>query len=115
MFHLITMTAHPTEEEILATLTAIIADALRVDRGEITLESRLFKDLDAESIDIVDIRFRIEEAYRLKINQQDLMRSLGENHDADEIAERLTTRALDLYRKKILERAQASRRLAQEI
>ena len=101
------MTALPTEEEIFATLTAIIADALRIDPDEITLESRLFKDLDAESIDIVDIRFRIDEAYGLKIDQGDLMRSLGEELSADEIGERFTTQALVAYIKRVLERAQA--------
>lgn len=87
----------PTEEEISATLYSIIVQALLVDSTSIKPESRLFDDLGAESIDILDIRFRIEDSFGFKINQEHLIRSLGEDLNAAQVKERLTVASLIRY------------------
>lgn len=60
----------PTKEEIMAvypTIAATIADALGCDAEEVTLEASLVEDLDAESIDFLDLVFRLERGFKLKI------------------------------------------------
>jgi acyl carrier protein len=76
--------------EIESTLRSIIVSALRVKPERVTSDARLFLDLGAESIDIVDIRFNIESAYRLKAANDEIERSLGNGLSRSEIAERLT-------------------------
>ena len=59
-----------TKEEIAAVspkVSATIADALACDAGKVKLESSLINDLGAESIDFLDIVFRLERAFKVKI------------------------------------------------
>jgi acyl carrier protein len=44
-----------------------IAEALARDAGEVRLGSRLFGDLEAESIDLLDIVFRLEREFKVQI------------------------------------------------
>lgn len=60
----------PTKDEIMAvyqTVAGTIADALGCDVEEVSLEVSLVEDLDAESIDFLDLVFRLERAFKLKI------------------------------------------------
>lgn len=52
----------------------IIADSLCVDLEEVELSSYLMKDLGAESIDFLDIMFRLEKEYNIKIPQREIER-----------------------------------------
>ena len=59
-----------TTEEIAAVypkVAQIIADALGVDAGEVKLDVPLIEGLDAESIDFLDLVFRLERAFGVKI------------------------------------------------
>jgi acyl carrier protein len=59
-----------TKEEIAAVypkVASIIADALGVDAQQVTLEVPLIEGLDAESIDFLDLVFRLERAFGVKI------------------------------------------------
>ena len=59
-----------TAEEIAAVfpkLAETMAEALGCDEEEITLTASLIDDLDAESIDILDIVFRLEKTFKVKI------------------------------------------------
>lgn len=48
-------------------VSEIVADVLVIDKGEITPDSSLIKDLGAESIDFLDLVFRLERAFNVKI------------------------------------------------
>ncbi len=61
-----------TQEQVLAKVRDVLIDALGVDEEEVTPEARLVADLGAESIDFLDIVFRLEKAFGIKINQSDL-------------------------------------------
>lgn len=103
------MTNLPTDEELFTTLSTILVEALLVESAKITMESKIFDDLGAESIDILDIRFRIEKAFGLKIDQDELFRSLGEGLSTSEIEERLTVRSLVAYiRNRLQQRVKTS-------
>lgn len=52
---------------IYPKVAAIIADALGCDEDEVKPDSSLIDDLDAESIDFLDIVFRLEREFKVKI------------------------------------------------
>lgn len=59
-----------TKEEILAIYPKVaetMADALGCDVEKVKLETSLIDDLNAESIDFLDIVFRLERAFKVKI------------------------------------------------
>jgi acyl carrier protein len=86
-----------TEDQILKILSNIIVEALRVDPTRITKQTRIFLDLNAESIDILDIRFRMEQAFGFKINQEEMLRSIGAGLSAQEIQMKFTVGSLAEY------------------
>lgn len=61
-----------THDEIFDKVRTTLVDALNVDDGEVTLTARLKGDLNAESIDFLDIVFRLERQFNLKIPREEL-------------------------------------------
>ena len=62
----------PTAEEIYAKVQETLVDALGVDDDEVTPEATLVGDLGAESIDFLDIVFRLEKNFSIKIPRGEL-------------------------------------------
>lgn len=62
----------PTKDEIFSKVRTTLVDALNVDEEEVTLQSRLRGDLNAESIDFLDIVFRLEKQFGVKIPREEL-------------------------------------------
>ena len=62
----------PTRDEILITVCETLIDALGVDDDEVTPEASLVGDLGAESIDFLDIVFRLEKNFDVKIPRGEL-------------------------------------------
>jgi acyl carrier protein len=60
------------QEEIFAKVQETLVDALGVDDDEVTLKSTLQGDLGAESIDFLDISFRLEKNFGIKIPKGEL-------------------------------------------
>lgn len=52
-----------TRDEIYEKVKAVLVDALGVDEDEVTPEKTLREDLGAESIDFLDIVFRLEKTF----------------------------------------------------
>jgi acyl carrier protein len=63
----------PTQEEIFDKVREALVDALGVDEDEVTPGATLRGDLDAESIDFLDIVFRLEKAFDIKIERGELI------------------------------------------
>ena len=61
-----------SSEEIFDKVREALVDALGVDDEEVTPEATLRGDLDAESIDFLDIVFRLEKAFDIKIERGEL-------------------------------------------
>ncbi|MSR70399.1 MAG: acyl carrier protein [Phycisphaerales bacterium] len=61
-----------SQQEIFTKVQGVLVDALGVDDDEVTPTARLTTDLHAESIDFLDIVFRIEKAFGFKIGQGEL-------------------------------------------
>ena len=62
----------PTQEEIYAKVSATLVDALNVDEADVKPTSTLQGDLGAESIDFLDIVFRLEREFGIKIPRGEL-------------------------------------------
>lgn len=60
------------QEEIFEKIQEVLEDALGVDDDEVTPEATLIGDLGAESIDFLDIVFRLEKAFDIKIPRGEL-------------------------------------------
>jgi acyl carrier protein len=88
------MTSVLTFDEVFQNLTRIVADALRVNPATITPDTNLIVDLDAESIDLVDIRFRIEEAYGFQIEQRAFVTGVAGDMPVGELVNLITMRRL---------------------
>ena len=61
-----------TREQILQEIQGVLVDALGVDDDEVTPDATLMADLGAESIDFLDIVFRMEKAFGIKIPREEL-------------------------------------------
>ena len=62
----------PTQEEIYTKVSATLVEALNVDEDEIKPTATLQGDLGAESIDFLDIVFRLEREFGIKIPRGEL-------------------------------------------
>lgn len=61
-----------SRDEIFKQVQAVLIDALGVDEEEVKGESTLMADLGAESIDFLDIVFRLEKVFSIKIPREEL-------------------------------------------
>lgn len=59
-------------EEIYEKITEVLEEALGVDPEEVKPDATLTGDLGAESIDFLDIVFRLEKTFNIKIDQGEL-------------------------------------------
>ena len=62
----------PTQDEIYTKVSATLVEALNVDEDEIKPGATLQGDLGAESIDFLDIVFRLEREFGIKIPRGEL-------------------------------------------
>ncbi len=61
-----------SRDEIFQEVQEVLVDALGVDDDEVTTAATLMGDLGAESIDFLDIVFRLEKAFGIKIPREEL-------------------------------------------
>jgi len=61
-----------SREQVFEQVKTVMVDALGVDEEEVTPQATLMGDLGAESIDFLDIVFRLEKAFGIKIPREEL-------------------------------------------
>ncbi|MHC4570705.1 MAG: acyl carrier protein [Planctomycetota bacterium] len=61
-----------SRDEIFQEVQEVLVDALGAEDDEVTTEATLMGDLGAESIDFLDIVFRLEKAFGIKIPREEL-------------------------------------------
>jgi acyl carrier protein len=66
------MSSVSSKSEIFSKVQEALIDALGVDEEEVTPTATLQGDLGAESIDFLDIVFRLEKAFGIKIERGEL-------------------------------------------
>lgn len=62
----------PTTEEVFDKVQETLVEALGVDDDEVTPEATMVGDLGAESIDFLDIVFRLEKSFGIEIPRSEL-------------------------------------------
>ena len=62
----------PSRDEVYSKIQDVLGDALGVDDDEVTPQATLQGDLGAESIDFLDIVFRLEKEFSIKIPKGEL-------------------------------------------
>lgn len=62
----------PTKAEVFEKVKTALVDALGVDDEDVTPEATMVGDLGAESIDFLDIVFRLEKAFGIEIPRSEL-------------------------------------------
>jgi acyl carrier protein len=67
-------------EDILAAIQEIMVDMFEMDPAAITLEARLYEDLDFDSIDAVDMIVRLKQVTGKMVKPEDFKtaRSIGD-------------------------------------
>ena len=79
-----------------------MVDALGIDDDEVTDEATLMGDLGAESIDFLDIVFRLEKAFGIKIPREELFPAESLMNDSGFVSNgKLTETGLNELREKI--------------
>jgi len=61
-----------SRDEVFQEVREVLVDALGVDDDEVTAKATLMGDLGAESIDFLDILFRLEKTFGIKIPREEL-------------------------------------------
>lgn len=69
-----------SNEEILARLKQILADAFEIAPARVTESTRLFDELDLDSIDAVDLAIKLQEMTGKRIKPEDFknVRTVGD-------------------------------------
>jgi acyl carrier protein len=62
----------PTKEEVFEKVKTALVDALGVDDDEVSADATMVGDLGAESIDFLDIVFRLEKSFGIEIPRSEL-------------------------------------------
>jgi len=94
------------DDEIRQCVVRNIAEALLAPPEKVVPTARLLSDLGAESIDIADIRFRLEHDFNLKIGHREMIEGLGGNLSAAEFDNRFTVQFLvDYVKRQLAEQA----------
>lgn len=62
----------PDQEEVFGKVKEALVDALGVDDDEVTEEATMVGDLGAESIDFLDIVFKLEKSFGITIPRDEL-------------------------------------------
>lgn len=76
--------------DVLDRFRAVVCAALRVDPAEVVAEARIFGDLAAESIDILDIQFRVEDEFGFAVDRDAFAERLGEGLSRAELDAKFT-------------------------
>src|SRR4051794_19020110 len=96
------MHSMPTQEEIYTKVSATLVEALNVDEDDIKPTSTLQGDLGAESIDFLDIVFRLEREFAIKIPRGELFPESIFQGDPDFVQNgKVTPKGLDELRQRM--------------
>lgn len=94
------MEAPELDDAIFAKVQECFVEALGVEPEEVTLKSKIIDELGAESLDFLDIAYRLEQSFKIKIPRGEIKQKSQEGLDPEqwEVDGVLTEKALDKLR-----------------
>lgn len=87
-----------TRDDVFTKVQEVLVDALGVDNDEVSEQAKVMADLGAESIDILDIVFRLEKTFSIKIPRGELFPEDFLNNPDYVEAGKMTPRGLEQLR-----------------
>jgi acyl carrier protein len=91
-----------SRDQVFEKVQEVLVDALGVDEEEVTEQATLMGDLGAESIDFLDIVFRLEKAFTIKIPREELFPAEALMGNADLVKDgKLTEAGLKVLHEKM--------------
>lgn len=91
---------HDVDPEIFAVVRSCFAEALGLDEDEVAYDSRVIDDLGAESLDLLDIVYRLERAFDIRIPRGGIERAARDGVDGEYEVNGILT---DLARERLAE------------
>jgi acyl carrier protein len=93
------------DPRVLERVIREVAESLGTDPAAVSPDASLILDLGADSLDLLDLVFRLEEAFGIQIERGQIEARIREamGGEAYEIDGVLTTKALDLLRRELPE------------
>ncbi|MCA9538903.1 MAG: acyl carrier protein [Myxococcales bacterium] len=73
-----------TRDEIFEKVREAFVDALGVEEDDVTADAKVFDDLGAESLDLLEIVYLLENAFRIKIPRDGIKDASKEGIDPSE-------------------------------
>jgi acyl carrier protein len=69
-----------SRDQILGSVRNMMADTFELDADRITLDARLYEDLDLDSIDALDMVVKLQEIIHRRVEEQELrsLRTVGD-------------------------------------
>lgn len=91
-----------SRDEIFAEVQEVLVDALGLDDDEVTPQATLMGDLGAESIDFLDIVFRLEKSFDIKIPREELFPAENLMSNPDYVEDgKVTAKGMDEFKAKM--------------
>lgn len=75
-----------TPSQIDAQVCQAVADALALDAADVSLNQNLFHDLGAESLDFLDIVFKLERSFNIQITRGEMEQAARGDMSEEEFA-----------------------------
>jgi acyl carrier protein len=94
-----------TDEQIRQEVCSIIAEVLRISTDEVKMDAVLGEELGAESLDFVDIQFRLEDHFNIHFSPGGLLATLSETFGHEALSEngQLTEFGAEVIRRRMPE------------
>ena len=90
-----------SRDEIFDKVKDVLENALGVDAEDVTMDATLQGDLGAESIDFLDISFKLEQEFDIKIDQGELFPENLMSDDSLVQDGKLTDKAMEILRERL--------------
>ncbi len=85
------------EAQIFERVSRLLVEALGIEPKLVTPQATIMDDLNAESIDLLDLRFRIERAFGIRITAEDLAAAFQGATNASQFRTLFTVASLCKY------------------
>ena len=83
MSHTLAASSSEVVQNIWVKVSATFQEALGLDEDEVEFDMRIIADLDAESLDLLDITFQLERAFDIAIPRGGIQKTAQEGTDKD--------------------------------